>query len=65
MDTDRMNREQICRIIIEKIERGMLAKKSKVAKKESSYYKTLSLGFYISFSNIISLILINWIACRW
>lgn len=52
-------------IIIEKIERSILAKKSKVAKKDSSYYKTLSLGFYISFSNIISLIIINWMACRW
>lgn len=52
-------------IAIEKIERSILTRKNRVAKREEMYYKNLSFGFYLSLSNIISLIIINGIACRW
>lgn len=50
---------------VEAIERNIIKKKNKVARTNKSYYKNLSLGFYLSVSNILSLILVNWIACRW
>lgn len=51
-------------IAIEKIERSIINKTNKVAKKDKSYYYNLSIGFYLICSNIISLIITNWIACR-
>ena len=47
--------------VIEKIEKSILTRKNKVIKKETSYYKNLPFGFYLICSNIISLIMINFI----
>lgn len=51
-------------IAIETIGRKFIHKTNKVIKKDKSYYNNLSFGFYLICSNIISLIIINWIACR-
>lgn len=48
-------------IVIEKIGKAIMARKNKVAKKDTSYYKNLPFGFYLICSNIISLIMINFI----
>lgn len=52
-------------ISIEYIIRLIKMKKNKVIKKEINYYKSLPIGFYLCSANIIILITINWIACRW
>lgn len=39
-------------------------KTNKVIKKDKSYYSNFPFGFFLIFNNIISLIIINWIACR-
>lgn len=43
----------------------LLDKTNKVAKKEINYFSNLPVGFYLICSNIFSIIMINWIACRW
>lgn len=39
-------------------------KKNKVIKKDKSFYKNLPYGYYLICTNIISIIIINWISCR-
>lgn len=51
-------------IAIEEIERSIKNKKNKLIKNDKSYYNNLPIGFYLICSNIISIIIINWIACR-
>ena len=46
-------------ISIEYIEKQVICLKNKVSKKEISFYKNLSIGFYLVISNIISTIIIN------
>lgn len=46
------------------IGRKLLDKTNKVAKKEKKYYNNFPFGFYLICSNIFSIIIINWIACR-
>ena len=48
-------------IVIEKIVKSIISRKNKVIKKETSFYKNLPYGFYLICSNIISLIMINFI----
>lgn len=43
-----------------------IGRKNKMVKKEKkSYYKDLPFGFYLITFNIITIIITNWIACRW
>ena len=49
-------------IAIEKIIKSLIQTKNKVVKKERSYYKNLPFGFYLVATNIISLIIINFIS---
>lgn len=51
-------------IAIERIIYLIKDKKSKVHKTEKSHYKNLPIGFYLCCSNIIVLIIINWLAFR-
>jgi len=51
-------------IIIEKLERSIINKANKLKKNNKSYYKNLPLGFYLICSNIVCIIIINWVACR-
>lgn len=51
-------------ISIEEIGRNIINKTNKISKTNMLYYKNLPLGFYLICSNIISMIIINWIACR-
>lgn len=48
-------------IVIVKMIKTIIARKNKVIKKETSFYKNLPYGFYLICSNIVSLILINFI----
>lgn len=48
-------------IAIKQIGKSIMDKKNKVVKKEISYYKNIPFGFYLICSNIISLIMINFI----
>lgn len=52
-------------IPIEYIIRVIKTRKNKVVQKEKKYYKNLPIGFYLCSANIIILITINWMACRW
>ena len=49
-------------IAIEKIIKSLIQTKNKVVKNEQSYYKNLPFGFYLVATNIISLIIINFIS---
>ncbi len=52
-------------IAIERILK-MIKRKNKMVKKTgNSYYENLPFGFYLITFNIITIIITNWIACRW
>lgn len=48
-------------ISIKYILKSLIEKRNKIVKKETSYYKNLPFGFYLICSNIISLIMINFV----
>lgn len=52
-------------IILEKGLKAIVQKRKMVKKEEKSYYLDLPFGFYIICMNIVTIIVINWIACRW
>ena len=51
-------------IAIERIFNYIKEHKNKVIKKESKYFINLPIGFYLCCSNILTIIIVNWIACR-
>lgn len=48
-------------ISIKYILKSLIEKRNKIVKKETSYYKNIPFGFYLICSNIISLIMINFV----
>ncbi len=52
-------------IILERFLKLFKKKEKMVKKSEKTYYKDLPFGFYMIVMNILIIILINWIACRW